>query len=110
MAAIGTEALDRSLEWGELDGGVLQGEVSVKVASVEGVNCPVLKLHVLLRHRLPPFLGKPFGGCTASSCREIGYSASGLFLLDSEPSPRRSSARGRGSAKWSRLDPLQLVL
>jgi hypothetical protein len=52
MATVGLASLDPNLVRGQLQMVIRQCQVGVEVASVEGVNNPVLKLHVRLRHRL----------------------------------------------------------
>jgi ketosteroid isomerase-like protein len=37
----------------------------IEIATVEGIYHPLGDLHLRLRHRLPPRLGKPLGGCAA---------------------------------------------
>jgi hypothetical protein len=55
--------LGNVLAFPPLDVGIARAEGSGHVASVPCFICPPDDLHVLLRHRLPPLLGEPFGGC-----------------------------------------------
>ena len=56
-------ALDTDQEGGDLDTFAHEEKQSVNVAIVPCVNDLRVPVDVLLRHRLPPLLGEPFGGC-----------------------------------------------
>jgi hypothetical protein len=58
VAQLGKKRVPLNLRVGE-------GDHAREVAPPERIHDLAGKLHVLLRHRLPPFLGEPLGGCAS---------------------------------------------